>query len=202
MSILAPRRSFGPAVVSPLLALVLAPAALAQDGGAAVPAADTSTPEATTVAMVTALKAQDWDASVELMHPEALEELRGLFLPILQHAETAEVRGMFGVATPEEAASLTGADVYRSLMALSTSGDPTTAAALRSVEADVVGHLMEGDTAHVVYHLKMQVDEIPFSQTAVASLRQHDGRWLGLLTADLRGMIAGMQQALDTGNFD
>ena len=188
--------SLGPAVLALVLGIVAAPAAFAQEA-----APDTSTPEATTVAMVTALKAQDWDASAGLMHPEALDELRGLFLPILQHAETAEVREMFGVATPEEAASLTGADVYRTLMMLSTSADPTTAAALQSVDADVVGHLMEGDTAHVVYHLKMQVDEIPFSQTAVASLRQHDGRWLGLLTADLRGMIAGMQQALDTGNF-
>ncbi|MGD8495057.1 MAG: hypothetical protein PVF05_02635 [Gemmatimonadales bacterium] len=159
---------------------------------------DASTPEAASRSLVQAIRAADYDAMADLMHPDALDELRELFVPVFRAEEMAEFRQqMFGVATADEALALSGRDIYRTIIEFAVAGDPTMNSALRSVQADVIGKVMEGDTAHVVYRLNMQVEGIDLSQTSVASFREHEGRWLGILTADLRGMIAGLRQALE-----
>lgn len=173
------------------------PAARAQ-GTPAPGTIDASTPEAASRSLVQAIRAADYDAMAELMHPDALEELRELFVPIFRAESMAEFRQqMFGVNTADEALALSGRDIYRTIIEFAVGGDPAMDSALRSVQADVIGKVMEGDTAHVVYRLNMKVEGIDMSQTSVASFREHEGRWLGILTADLRGMIAGLRQALE-----
>lgn len=177
------------------VAALAAPPALAGQEAAAPP--DASTPEAATVSLVDLIRAADYAGMADLMHPEALAELRELFGPILEAEEMAELRHeVFGTSSTEEATALSGRDIYETIISFALGADPATSAAMQSMEADVVGHLMEGDTAHVVYRMNMNVEGFEMSQTAVASYRQHEGRWLGLLTADLRGMVAGLRQAL------
>ena len=50
------------------------------------------TPEAVAAAYMEAMRAGDWQAMAELMHPDALSELRGLLGPIMRHPETAQLR--------------------------------------------------------------------------------------------------------------
>jgi hypothetical protein len=184
-----------------LLLTSLAPAALAaQETAAPRPAGalDASTPEAATVSLVDRIRTADYEGMADLMHPEALAELRELFLPILEAEEMADFRTeVFGTPSVEQATALSGSEIYRTIISFALGADPATASAMQSVEADVVGHIMEGDTAHVVYRMNMNVEGFEMSQTAVASYRQHEARWLGLLTADLRGMVAGLRQALE-----
>lgn len=169
-------------------------------GAAATGAVDTSTPEASTEALVVSMRASDWSGMADLMHPDALEELREMFLPLLRDEDLGAFRQeIFGIEGAEEASALDGRQIYEGFISFALTADPTMTAALQTVDADVIGHVMEGDTAHVVYRLDMNVAGIDVAQTAVASYRRRDGRWLGLLTTDLRGMIAGMRQALDEG---
>lgn len=183
-----------------LLAPFAAPRLAAQE--APVPpsarALDVSTPEAATVSLVDRIRTADYEGMADLMHPDALAELRELFMPVLQAEEMADFRSeVFGTPSVEHAAALSGSEIYRTIISFALGADPATASAMQSVEADVIGHIMEGDTAHVVYRMNMNVEGFEMSQTAVASYRQHEGRWLGLLTADLRGMVAGLRQALE-----
>ena len=183
------------------LALLRPGAVLAQDAAPGAAAEiDASSPEAATRSMVSAIRAADYEAMADLMHPEALSELRELFAPIFRADAMADFREqMFGVSTVEEALALSGHEIYATIIGFALDSDPTMSSAVRSVQADVIGRVMEGDTAHVVYRLDMTVEGIDLSQTSVASFREHEGRWLGVLTADLRGMIAGLRQALEAG---
>ena len=161
-------------------------------------AQDTSTPEASTAAAMEFMRNSDWSGMAELMHPDALTELHDLFLPILQHPNMEEFRvEIFGLSTPEDAAELSGSDLFQKIVDLTMSSEPDLADVMSTATIDVIGHVMEGATAHVVYRMNMTVEEISISQMAVSSLREVDGRWLALLTADLRGMIVGMQQMLN-----
>lgn len=183
-----------------LLALLSATPLAAQEAAAPRPAGelDASTPEAATVALVDRIRTSDYEGMADLMHPEALAELRELLQPVLEAEEMADLRTeVFGTPSVEEATALSGRDIYETIISFALDADPATSAAMRSVEADVVGHVMEGDTAHVVYRMNMNVEGFEMSQTAVASYRQHEDRWLGLLTADLRGMVAGLRRALE-----
>jgi hypothetical protein len=189
------------ALGSLLLLTSFAPAALtAQEAVPPRPAGalDASTPEAATVSLVDRIRTADYEGMADLMHPEALAELRELFLPILEAEEMADFRGeVFGTPSVEQATALSGSEIYRMIISFALGADPAAASAMQTVEADVVGYIMEGDTAHVVYRMNMNVEGFEMSQTAVASYRRHEGRWLGLLTADLRGMVAGLRQALE-----
>ena len=180
---------------------LLAPCGLTAQEAAGPPPTgrpDASTPEVATVSLVDRIRAADYDGMADLMHPDALGELRELFRPILEAEEMAEFRSeVFGLSSIEQATALSGRDIYETIISFALGADSATASAMRSVEADVVGHIMEGDTAHVVYHMNINVEGFQMSQIAVASYRQHDGRWLALLTADLRGMVAGLRQALE-----
>lgn len=195
------RRGVLRAASAALLAGFLLPAGLAaQDAAGQAPAGppDASTPEAATLSLVESIRAADYERMSDQMHPAALEELRQLFQPILEAPEMAEFRQeIFGVSSVDSATALGGREIYETIISFALGSDETTAAAMQSVQADVIGHLMEGDTAHVVYRMNMNVEGIPISQTAVASFREYEGRWLGLLTADIRGMIAGLRQALE-----
>lgn len=172
-----------------LFLLILVPGAQAQD---------TSSPEASAASTMEAMAAADWTGMADLMHPEALNELRDLFVPLLKHPNMEDLRvEMFGMTTIAEVDELSGADVYQELIQFSVGLDPNISQALSTATLDVIGHVMEEKTAHVVYRLNMTVEEMSISQMAVASYKEMDGRWLGMLTADLRGMITGLEQMLE-----
>lgn len=193
-------RATAAALVTLLLALFAAAPLAAQEAAAPRPTGelDASTPEAATVSLVDRIRTSDYEGMADLMHPDALAELRDLFQPVLEAEQMAELRTeVFGTSSVEEATALSGRDIYETIISFALGADAATSAAMQSVEADVVGHIMEGDTAHVVYRMNMNIEGFEMSQTAVASYRQHEGRWLGLLTADLRGMVAGLRQALE-----
>lgn len=199
---LVPRSSLAALVAA---ALVAPPPVAAQDA-AAPPAAeageapDASSPEAATRSLVERIRASDYEGMADLMHPAALEELRQLFSPILEAEEMASFRQqVFGIGSVEEAGALDGREIYVTIIGFALGADPAAAQAMQTVQAEVIGHVMEGDTAHVVYRMNMNVEGFELSQTAVATFREREGRWLGLLSADLRGMVAGLRRAIEQG---
>jgi hypothetical protein len=88
------------------------------------------------------------------------------------------------------------ARVYERLLNTITRMQPGAAEAMAGSSFDVVGHVMEGDTAHVVYRLKMSVMGTQVTQTSVYSLLRDGGEWRGLLTGDIQNMVSGLRAAL------
>jgi hypothetical protein len=155
------------------------------------------TPEAVAAAYMQAMRAGDWHAMANLMHPDALSELRGLLGPVLRHPETEQLRmAMFQTNDTLALDAIADDAFFASFTEFILSQDPTSAAALRSAEIEVLGRIMEGDTAHVVSRMSMVVEGVDVSKMEVASFRMADGKWRSLLTGDVSGIATMLQGAV------
>jgi len=154
------------------------------------------TPEQAAERYFAATKAMDWSATAAMMHPQALQSMKSMFVELasLDSAGTM-IRPMLGVQ-PDELAALPPARVYERVLNMITRMQPQAIEAMRGASFDVVGHVMEGDTAHVVYRLRMAVEGNTVTQTSVLSLARDGGDWRGLLTGDIQNMISGLRAAI------
>ena len=178
----------------PLLALALlaAPAAAQRTYPA-------STPEELILSMGEATRAGDWDGMAGLMHPSALAEVRELFMPLLASPATAEMLPMlFGMETAEEVANLTDAQLFAALMQRVLAGEEVTAELLKSATVEIVGTVREGaDTVHVLSRIRMTYGKGSFAGLEVGSALRDGAVWRGLLSGEIAGLAAMLQQALD-----
>ncbi len=155
------------------------------------------TPEGVAAAYMAAMRAGDWQAMAELMHPDALRELRGLLAPILRHPEAAQLRmAMFQTSDTLALEAVGDHAFFAAFIQFVLSQDPTSSAALQNAEIEVLGRIMEGDTAHVVSRMSMVVEGVSVSKLEVVSFRQAGGTWRSLLTGDVSGIATMLQGAL------
>ena len=143
-----------------------------------------------------ATKAGQWGAAATLMHPRALESFKAMLTEIASFDETGEaVAQIFGVSAAEMQ-RLSGAQVYERVIGRLMGQQPMMAQVMGNATFRVVGHVPEGDTAHVVYRLSTKVMGASVSQISVLSLARQGGEWRALLTGDVEAMFAGMRGAL------
>jgi len=177
------------------LTLWVALAAVALSPGRATGQA--ASPEAAARLMVQAVRAADWSGMAKLMHPDALSELRGFLDPLFELAEAAEFReAVLGVPTSAEAQQLSDEAVFAGFVSFAMTQDPEMVASMRTAELDVVGHLMEGETAHVVSRVTISYQGLTISQMEVSSFRQLNGEWRGLLSGDISALAKAMRDAV------
>lgn len=163
-------------------------------------AAAQQTPEQAAERYFAATRAMDWNATAAMMHPRALESMKSMFVELATLDSAGTVIGpMLGVRPGEQLASVPAARVYERLLNTITRMQPQAAQAMAGSSFDIVGHVMEGDTAHVVYRMKMSVEGAPITQTSVVSFLRDGGEWRGLLTGDVQNMISGLRAALQGG---
>jgi len=162
-------------------------------------AAAQQTPEQAAERYFAATKAMDWTATAAMMHPRALQSMKTMFVDLasLDTAGTV-IPPMLGVKA-DELAALPSERVYERVLNMITRMQPQAAELMRGASFDVVGHVMEGDTAHVVYRMKMSVEGAPITQTSVVSFLREGGEWRGLLTGDIQNMISGLRSAMQGG---
>ena len=176
-----------------LALLVLAAPAAAQR---AYPA---STPEELALSMGEAMRAGDWDGMAGLMHPRALAELREMFMPLLSNPASAEMLPMlFGVETADDAANLTDAQLFAALMQRILGEEAVAAELLKTAKVEIVGSVREGaDTVHVLQRVGMTYGKASFRSLEVTSATRDGSQGRGLLTGEMTGLAAMMQQALE-----
>ena len=160
-----------------------------------------STPEELILSMGEATRAGDWDGMAGLMHPAALAEVRELFMPLLATPATAEVLPMlFGVETAEEVANLTDAQLFAALMRRVLGEEQMTAELLKSAKVEIVGSVREGaDTVHVLSRIRMTYGKASFRSLEVGSAIRDGAVWRGLLSGEIAGLAAMLQEAIDEG---
>jgi hypothetical protein len=152
--------------------------------------------EAITVAgsYVDAMRGSDFDGMAGLMHPESLAELREIFAPVLASEAGPEIISAIGLPPPEELSSMSDTEFFAAFMRAIVAGDSTMADALRQAQADLLGSVPEGaDTVHVVYRMRMKVEDVEVSEMGVLSLARWENTWRGLLAGDLAGLAAMFQ---------
>ncbi len=158
-----------------------------------------STPEELALSMGEAMRASDWDGMAGLMHPKALAELRGMFMPLLENPASAEMLPMlFGVETAEDAANLTDAQLFAALMQRILGEEAAATELLKTATVEIIGTVREGaDTVHVLQRIGMTYGKAAFRSLEVTSTTRDGAQWRGLLTGEMTGLAAMMQQALD-----
>ena len=159
-------------------------------------AAQSPDDDAITVAgsYVDAMRASDFNGMATLMHPESLAELREIFAPVLASDAGPEIIRAIGLPPPEELSSMSDTEFFAAFMRAIVAGDSTMADALRQAQADLLGSVPEGaDTVHVVYRMRMKVEDVEVSEMGVLSLARWENTWRGLLAGDLAGLAAMFQ---------
>lgn len=153
-----------------------------------------STPEGTAQAYMEATRQRDWQAAASLMHPDALREMRDFVESLLQMPDGAQLGAvLFEGKTSEAIAALPDTEYFAAFLGMAMNEMGGMDDLLSSAQSDIVGTVMEGETAHLVVRISMSADDFSFSQMEVQSYRQYEGQWLALLQGDLSSMIAGFR---------
>lgn len=140
----------------------------------------------------------DWTRAAALMHPSALAQFHDLFRPVLQCDNPAAAQArqeLFGIRSSAEAARTSDTALVASLLRFGTEREQGFAAALRTAQLNVIGHVPEGvDTVHVLARISLSIDSLPFSQVEVISFRRYRSTWRTLLKADISAMGAMLRR--------
>lgn len=140
---------------------------------------------------------EDFTAS---MHPEALASFRGMLLPVVEAAakegKQAEVLSLFdGPADVEAVKKLTEPQFYTSFMRKVLT--PDLKASLAGANYRFLGHVQEGETAHVAYRVAISIGEgKSIALPSIISLKKRGAEWAALLTGDVEGMPRLLAQHL------
>jgi hypothetical protein len=161
--------------------------------------AQADTPESVTLEYLDAMRERDWNRIARLTHPDAFGELRELLHPLFESRlpEADDFRQQFlGVRTLGEAQALTDTTVFINFLRFMGERVPALEDASRRAVIEPIGHIVQADTAYVVYRSTTTMQGMPISTMAVFSLRQVGETWRGLLTGDFTALATALRQAL------
>lgn len=161
---------------------------------AAIPAAAQETPEQVVERYYDTFRSGDYAANAAMMDPAALEELKST---VAQLVETVgdegsdELRATFGVGSAAELRALAPEALYERMLR-STLGDEEMREILQQAEIRVLGHVPEGEVAHVVYRMRVSFGGVEVDQVQIAPVRRTPEGWRVMLTGSLAGMMQGL----------
>ena len=168
-----------------LLALLLA--------GAAVPLAAQATPEDAARAYGAAVFSGDWAGTARLMHPSALRQLRDFVTPsVADPGAVGLLQQLFGVNSAAEFAATPDTVLFARLLKAAIGQNPEVAQVMSDAQVVPLGHItVQGDTTFVVTRLILGADRgITITKFEVMPFIQDQGRWWGLLNADITNLTA------------
>ena len=158
-----------------------------------VRAAAQDTPEQVVERYFATFKTGDFAGNAAMMDPAALEELKTAMVGLsnLAGPDAAEqLEEMFAVHSPDELKALPASALYERMLASVLRGEMREL--LSGATIRVMGHVMEGDTAHVVYRMNMSMRGTTINQVQVAPLVRVGGAWKVLLTGSFANMIGAL----------
>jgi hypothetical protein len=164
--------------------LLLAPMALAAQ----------ETPEAVVQRYFATFKSGDFAANAAMMDSHALAELKTTMVGFAEATRVsadetqAHLRETFGVQNTAELRALDPVTLYERMLR-SVLGQGNVREFLSAARMNTLGHVLEGDTAHVVYRMSMEVMGKNLEQVQVAPVRRVDGQWRVLLTGSFAALI-------------
>ena len=164
---------------------------------APAPVVAQATPEAAAEAFGAAIVKNDWAGAARLMHPQALRQLRDIFVPLLSSPEGGEVgTQLFGVTSGAQLAATPDTALFARFLEKVTTqaglGD-----ALKGATITPLGHVtLPGDTALVVSRMTMTAEGLTLSVFDVMPFIKHEGVYRGMLKADFTNMSAMLKARL------
>jgi hypothetical protein len=160
--------------------------------GGTIPAQTSEvSPETVAERYTAATRAGNWLGAAQLMHPEALSQLKQVFAPLVEVAPQEVGVSFFNVRSKKEYDQLSNVTVFERLMRNFSKQSPETAIALSASDTKIIGHVKEKpDLAHIVYRINTKVGDVSVSKTAVMTLKKDGESWRTLLTGNIEGLAA------------
>lgn len=150
-----------------------------------------NTPEQAAALYISTIAESGMSGIVELTHPDEIEKFHSWFKDVLTLPGADEdIDAIFGQYSAEELRAMSAAEFMRAIF---SSLDPRMRELTASFRGDVLGTVMEGDTAHVVTRIQMSAEGVGLTKLEVLSLRRHGDSWLTLLSGDITGMANAIQ---------
>ncbi len=163
-----------------------------------------TTPEDAAAQLMDAVKDADFERAATLMHPDALGSLKRLVMDIASVDSSGTFAAMFiGETDPAVIAALPPMDVFVHFIGAVFGIQPEMGEALRNLEAEAVGHVVEGDSlAHVVMRNRTAMMGMTISKTEVVTVKRYRGEWRALLSGDLDNFAQAMRAQFGSGEDD
>ena len=151
------------------------------------------TPETVTRQFGAAMRANDWVGTAELMHPDALAHFREMFIPIVSAYPSGRLcNRLFATTSPAEVAALSNTELFARFFRTLVSGEPELSGMFAGKDLVPVGHVVEGNDAHVVFRMKVAADGVMITKVQAMSLRRMGATWRVLLSGEFEGLATAL----------
>jgi len=147
-----------------------------------------STPEAAVTAYYASFSKLDWHGCTKLMSQPALDEMKKAFLAIAHKPEAQKtVLALLKKQSMAEVDRLSGAQIVEGVLAAILPENGPSAPFLKQMKVDVLGHVNEGDTAHVVIRMRMPEDGDRKTNATVQSVDKIGNQWWLRIPSEIMG---------------
>jgi hypothetical protein len=157
-------------------------------------AEDSPTPEAVATEAIKAMNAHDYAGYTSYMHPDALKSFRTMMSAVVDSAAESKAESQIlalfhEVKSVAALREMSDPQFFTSFLQGLTA-NPLTKEALGGAECEILGHIKEGNIAHVVGRIKVTMRGASVKKMTVISLQPHGKTWKMLLTGELEGLAA------------
>ncbi len=168
-------------------------------------AAVAATPEQAAAEYFAAFRKGDLNAVAASMHPDELVSFKATMLPVIEkgmaikdpRADLMNLRQIAGADGLEGLKAMTDEAFFARFMGWLFEQNPMLQTSMAGADVTPIGHVREGDKAHVVYRMDMDVLGSRISQVTAISLKQFNDSWRLLLTGEVEGMGRLIEANLD-----
>jgi len=138
------------------------------------------------------------------MHPSALENFQQILNKIAEALRTASaerkpsqrvIDALFGDEGPDAMKTRIPRDNFVRFMSNLATFVPQVREMTAGSEYQVLGHVVEGDLAHVVFRATLRRGERAMSKMEVLTLKRDGERWKVMLADDLIELVGGLGQS-------
>ncbi len=195
-----PRRFILLAASLAVVVLTLPSPFAAEPKGASTEAKHTPTAaEAVISAYMGAIRVGDWQKAGKLLHPEALAEMRQVFVALTAADPTGQAaKQLFNLGDGESLETLPPADVYARFMSALVGQTDGLKDLLASTQVETLGAVSEsGGLSHVVYRLtRTATGQPPTIQVEVLTVKKAGAEWRSMVPPDVAGILASIRSSL------
>ena len=155
--------------------------------------------EAIVPAYMDAIRVGDWQKASTLLHPEALAEMRQVFVALTSADPTGQAaQQLFGLKAGETLETLPPGDLFARFMSALVTQTEGLKDLLASTKVETLGSVSEsGGLAHVVYRLtRSAAGEAPAVQVEVMTVKKSGSDWRSMVPPELQGILGSIRSTI------
>jgi hypothetical protein len=146
-----------------------------------------------------AVRVGDWTKAGSLLHPEALAEMRQVFLALSSTDPSGQAAiQFFGLKEGETVEALPASDLFARFMSALVTQTQGLKELLATTHVETLGSVAEsGGLAHVVYRMtRTSGTEPPVVQVEVLTIKKAGAEWRSMVPPELAGILSSIKSSI------